>query len=353
MTPDTLVIDLQFQGVGRINRRSGTTDPKVVRRIKTAARAAYREGRLDVLRAVRDRHITWLQFYDAYQRHTLDALPVGNTIASLETAMGEWIDESADRYSEKHVISLGTSLGYLVGVDKAARIADLPELLDALRLSLGRKHPRSFNLARSAALAFARALLKRNHPIYLACAAVEQVKVAKGAPRHPIMLARMRALFPAPDTDVIDAIAWTMATTGMSLKDYWGPWDVRRDRIHIFGTKRAGRDRDVPLVRTPDRPALSRDRFEKSFRKRFAKVLTPYQLRRTYAQWMEEAGIPRTRRLLYMGHGTKDVTDLYERYQIEEFLAADATKLRAFLAPTKKRDKPAKPSKPAKEIKLA
>jgi len=349
MTPDTLDIDLQFQGVGRINRRSGTTDPKVVKRIKAAARAAYREGRLDVLRAVRDRHVTWLQFYDAYQRHTLDALPIGQTVAPLERTMRDWIDASEARYSEKHVISLGTSLGYLVSAKPNAKIADLPEVLDALRLTLGRKHPRSFNLCRSAALAFARALLKRNHPVYLACAAVEQVKVAKGAPRHPITLTRMRALFSNPEADAIDKIAWTMATTGMGLKDYWGPWDVRADRVHVFGTKRHGRDRDVPLARTPDRPPLSRDRFEKAFRKRFAKVLTPYQLRRTYAQWMEEAGIPRTRRLLYMGHGARDVTDLYERYQIEEFLATDAAKLKSFLNPPAKKQRRTR----TPEIKLA
>jgi len=352
MTPDTLDIDLQFQGVGRINRRSGTTDPKVVKRIKAAARALYRDGRLDLLRAVRDKHISWLELYDAYQRHTLAALPVGNTVQKVSTAMRAWIDDAADRYSEKHAISLGTSLGYLEAADADARIADLPRVLDSLRMTLGRKHPRSFNLCRSAALAFARSTLKRNHPVYLACAAVEPVKVVKRAPRHPITLTRMRELFPnasGSNAYAIDQIAWSMATTGMGLKDYWGPWEIRRDRIHIFGTKRAGRDRDVPLVRRPDAPPLSRDRFEKAFRKRFSTVMTPYQLRRTYAQWMEEAGIPRTRRLLYMGHGTRDVTDLYERYQIEEYLAADAAKLRVFLSPPKK----SSARKPSPAIKLA
>jgi len=333
MTPDTLVIDLVFKGVGRINRRSGTMDPKVVKRIKAAARTVYRDGRLDVLRAIRDRHVTWLEFYEAYQHHTLDTLPIGATVAKLETTMRDWIDAST-HYSEKHITSLGTSLGYLLTADRTAKdatIADLPRLLDVLRETKGKKHPRSFNLVRSAALAFTRSLLKRNHPVYQACAAVEVVKVKKGAPRHPITLERMDELFPNPETDRLDMIAWTMATTGMSLKDYWGRWEIRADRVHIYGTKRQGRDRDIPLVRRPDLPPITRDRFEKIFHKRFAGVITPYQLRRTYAQWMEEAGIPRTRRLLYMGHGVRDVTDLYERYQINEFLATDTAKLAAFL----------------------
>jgi hypothetical protein len=46
---------------------------------------------------------------------------------------------------------------------------------------------------------------------------------------------------------------------------------------------------------------------------------------------MEQAGIPRTRRRLYLGHGVRSVTDLYERHQVDAFLADDAAKLRAFL----------------------
>jgi integrase len=290
LTPDTLVIDIQFQGIGRVNRRSGTLDPKVVRDMKRAAKAVYKAGRLDVLRALRDRHITWLEFYDAYQRNTLDALPIGGTVAKLEPAMRAWIEASTPRYSDKHVVSLGTSLGYLAGAKKDARVADLPAILDKLRSTLGLRHARSFNLARSAAQAFVRATLKRNHPIYLACGAVELVKVTKQAPRHPITLTRMRELFPCPASDALDAIAWSIATCGFRPKEYWGAWEVRSDRVHIDGTKTGGSVRDVPLVRRPDRPPLSRDRFEKVFRTRFHRVITPYQLRRTYAQWMEEAG---------------------------------------------------------------
>jgi hypothetical protein len=34
---------------------------------------------------------------------------------------------------------------------------------------------------------------------------------------------------------------------------------------------------------------------------------------------------------MYLGHGTRDVTDLYERSEVESYLAADAAKLRAYL----------------------
>jgi hypothetical protein len=59
--------------------------------------------------------------------------------------------------------------------------------------------------------------------------------------------------------------------------------------------------------------------------------ITPYDLRRTYMAWFQLATIPRTRRRLYMGHGAKDVSDLYEAYEVTEFLVADAKKSRTAL----------------------
>lgn len=113
--------------------------------------------------------------------------------------------------------------------------------------------------------------------------------------------------------DAVDAIAWSMATTGMGGGEYWGRWSVRSDRVHIEGTKRVGRVRDVPLALRPTVPRMHRRTFEDKVRER-TNELTPYDLRRTYANWLEAAGIPRTRRRLYLGHGTGDVTDLYEAH---------------------------------------
>jgi hypothetical protein len=46
---------------------------------------------------------------------------------------------------------------------------------------------------------------------------------------------------------------------------------------------------------------------------------------------MEAAGIPRTRRQLYLGHGAKDMTDLYERHEVDAFLLSDGAKLRDWI----------------------
>jgi integrase len=136
---------------------------------------------------------------------------------------------------------------------------------------------------------------------------------------------------------------WSVVTTGMGPKEYWGRWKELPDRVHIAGTKREGRIRDVPRIGRVVKPAVLYPAWRKALLlaatgERDPKVAAKhpdavrmYDLRRTYATWMEAAGIPRTRRKLYMGHGAGDVTDLYERHQIEAFLAEDAAKLRHYL----------------------
>jgi hypothetical protein len=331
VSPETLRIDRVFPGVGRIAKASGTTIPAVLRKINRALDRCYDNGRLDVLRAIRDGHVHPLAFLDAVTRSALHELPVGDTMPKLDEAWLAWVDSVASEYSDDHVSAFETTRRYLEKAAPEAKIAELPVALEGLRKSLGARHPRSFNLARAHVLAFVRATLKKSHAIYIACSAVEPKPEPKAAPRTLVTPQLMRTWFPHPETDKVDAIAWSMVANGMGQKELWGVWETRSDRVHIGGTKRDGRDRDIPLVRAPAVPQLSRDRFEKLFRAR-ALPITPYDMRRTYAKWLESAGVPRTRRKLYMGHGAQDVTDLYERHEVDTFLAEDAKKVAEFLA---------------------
>lgn len=339
MTPDTLPIDVILPGVGRIHRASGTMDPVVRRRIIRAMRDVHQDGRLDILRALRDKDITFLEFLDAFTRRSLGDLPIGDAMPLVSVAMKAWIKDATPDYSAKHLENHEYARRQFEKEDATARIADLPRVLDALRKTYGAKHPRSFNIYRASALSFVRSTLKRSHPIYSACLAVEERKVKARKPKPQLTVEAIRGFFPEPATNSkngrVDRIAWALVTTGMGAKEYFGAWETQADRIHIFGTKRGGRDRDIPLVLPPAPPPLSRDRFQRVFRERMKDAgITPYDLRRTYAQWMESAGIPRTRRRMYMGHGVKDVTETYERHEITAFLIADAKTLGAYLGIT-------------------
>lgn len=331
-TGGTFILDRRFPHVGRIKRASGTTHAPTYRRLNEMLDGLWQRGRLDLLRAIRDGQLKPLQVWDAYRVGELHRLPSPEAMRGLDETWGAWVKGMVVPVdcSLKHKQSLETSQRYLSAARKSATVDDLPRILEQLRESLGKEHRRSFNLLRSHALAFVRDTLKRNHPLWLAVAAVEPVKVKATRRKHPLTPAEMRAHFPHPDTDQVDAIAWGMVLTGMGASEYWGRWSVRLDRIHIEGTKRAGRVRDIPLISRPAVPAMHRRTFEDKVRERMSDV-TPYDLRRTFANWMEAAEIPRTRRRLYMGHGVRDVTDEYEAHEVSAFLADDAGKLRAFL----------------------
>src|SRR5690242_19906564 len=116
MTPVTLPIDRRFKGVGRINRASGTTDRKVKHAIERMLRTLFEQGRLDVLRAIRDGQVSFLETYDAFRRHTLHQLPIGDTMPKLDPAFARWIDslEAGVDYSEESLEAFETSRRYMV-----------------------------------------------------------------------------------------------------------------------------------------------------------------------------------------------------------------------------------------------
>jgi hypothetical protein len=104
-------------------------------------------------------------------------------------------------------------------------------------------------------------------------------------------------------------IWWTMVTTGLGPKELWEDgFEVLRDRVHIGGQKRVGRDRDVPLVDCPTQPEIAREGFKGALQRfnvdRESRAwVTPYRARKTFDRWLQDAGIPRARRIPYMGTG--------------------------------------------------
>jgi hypothetical protein len=325
----SLIIDRVFKGVGRIKRASGTTNPAVRRKLDAMLTRLADDGNVELLRAIRDGKLSLLEVYDAFRRRALEQLPTGGTARPLAASMRAWLEGFT--CSAKHRESIEYSIRYIERHAPKALVADIARVVDELRITIGREHPRTWNLLRSHAQTYVRETLKRSHPLWLEVAACEPLEVKSTRRPRTLTPRELRDRFPAPDTDPVDAIAWGMATTGMLQHEYWGRWEVRRDRVHIAGTKREGRVRDVPLVWRPAVPQLHRRTFENKLRER-CPDMEARDLRNTFATWMEDAAVPRTRRRMYLGHGKKDVTDLYERREVDAFLAEDAEKLRQFLA---------------------
>ena len=116
----------------------------------------------------------------------------------------------------------------------------------------------------------------------------------------------------------------------MGPGELWGRWHLLADRVNIAGTKRDGRVRDVPWC-PPSGNRRGYQAFRAALHEASSGSIEPYDLRRTYANWLEAAGIPRTRRRLYLGHGVANVTYLYERHHVAAFLAEDAERLQGVL----------------------
>jgi hypothetical protein len=318
------VLDRQFRGVGRIKRATGTDSKELFKLLDGMVGTLYKAGRVDVLQAIQRGKLTLLEVWSRYRLGELDRLPTVETMRPLKAEMEAWV-ENADtgtwnrqsrRYGVRAILRLAK---------KDATVQDLPDLLRAYANTA--RGATMFNRARSAVQAFVRDTIGKSHPLYarLSDVRAKRTRTRQGNPQGP---EQMVALVKQLDPHYAE-IAWSMALTGMGPSELWGEWTQYKDHIHIHGTKREGRKRDVPSVRPIAKPT----RLVRAFRDALEQVTTevkPYDFRRSFAHAMEMANIPRSRRRVYMGHGAGSPLDLYERHDWERFWVEDTEKLRAY-----------------------
>lgn len=341
----SLVVDRRTL-VGRIKLASGTTDPKLHRRLNTMLRELSDAGRADYLRAIRDRRLTLLAAYELYRVHGAAKLPSLEQLQGLRAAMTEWIASAECGVAQR--VAHRTAMNHLLaGAPPDAQMSDLPRLLQAVRDRLkAKRHHAQFNRVRSSAQAFVRDTLRRQHPLYADVSGVDELKERKQRRNNPQTPKELEALATSLSEPRDRAALWGMALTGMGPAEWFGTWrvvdDERGVRVHIAGTKRESRVRDVPLVWSERFTKVARAprgedvrwsirRFQDLLRDVTDGAIKPYDLRRTYATWLELAGIPRTRRRLYLGHSVGDVTDLYEFQDTVRYLADDAKRIAEYL----------------------
>lgn len=341
----SLIVDRRTM-VGRIKQASGTTDPKLHRRLNTMLRELSDAGRADYLRSIRDRRLSLLAAYELYRAHGASKLPSLEQLQGLRTALVAWIEAAECGPAQR--LAHRTAMNHLLqAAPPDAQMSDLPRLLQAVRDRLkAKRHHAQFNRVRSSVQAFVRDTLRRQHPLYAEVSGVDELKERKQRRNNPQTPAEIAALATKLSESRDRAALWGMALTGMGPAEWFGTWrvvdDARGIRVHIAGTKRESRVRDVPLVwperytRTARAPRgedvrWSIRRFQDLLREVTDGAIKPYDLRRTYATWLELAGIPRTRRRLYLGHATGDVTDIYEVQDVVRYLAQDAATLTAYL----------------------
>lgn len=180
-------------------------------------------------------------------------------------------------------------------------------------------------LIRSMVLAFLCDVVGKGRPLYTEVYSLRRLKEPRKTDRK-MTLADVRGAAEAVGPKLAPVV-WTLALTGMRPKELWTtPWEAMPDRVRIEGSKSGGSFRDVPLLGSISKSTVARVTFRRHFKAKLPQWRV-YDLRHAYAGLSEEAGVPRARRLLYMGRGAKDVQDLYEFREVSEYLAADAERI--------------------------
>lgn len=344
----TLILD-RVTPVGRIKRASGTTDARVLRRLGTMLTDLGDAGRHDYLRALLAGRVRPLDLYQTYRVHGAARMPAMDQVQELRAALDQWAAQA--ECGERHRAAHRTFVRKVLEmVPPTARVAELPAAIEAVRARYkARKQHAAFNRVRASALSFARDTLRRSHPVYGALIDVPCLRERKQRVNNPQTPSEIRSLEAALDKGEHQAALWGMALTGMGPGEWFGRWQILPDRIHIDGTKREARVRDVPRVLSglytvpgePEKPLLPFPRaktvewpirlFARALKAASGGQVQPYDLRRSYATWMEESAIPRTRRRSYLGHSAGDVTDRYEQQDVTRYLKDDAARLTAWI----------------------
>lgn len=308
--------------VGRIAVRAGTRHGPTVSDLRAMLRTFRTQARWDLLLGIKQGDIAPLYALSLFRHQRLTEIPEARVVPLFREPALRWSDT---RESASHRRATRATFRRLPD----GAIGDLPDLLRRVR---GDWTHRTWNMGREHVSGFLRDELGTDHPVYRA------VRALRPWPATERQKGRPRTVEEARDiAEKLGGVAgrmwWTLCTTGMRNIEYWGDtWTEQATTVDIPSAKRRRKPviRKVPRLTPPIRPAI-RERHFHTLLGRAAPGVTIYDARRTYARWLEEAGVIESNIKAYMGHGPKTVTDLYTMGELPGQLAGDAEKLRRLI----------------------
>lgn len=364
-TVGTLVVDRVLKHIGRVHKATGITNAATFRAFNNAlpVMAGEPAGR-EWIRLFARGDIDGVALWGVYSDGRWRKAPQPALELNLVKAVEDWREETRPRVlanGTKVGVAESTHLGrkHLVTQLRAARpdatIAELPDVLREVKRRMAAA-PVSFNQIRNYLRAFVRDTLGTRHELYLVLKHdILPIEIPghakkKERKRHPLTPAQVQLLaskFPNRRPNVHPGghgyNVIQMALLGTNPKEYFvDGWTVAPTFVKIEGEKRSGRTRMVPKLfpsalwphATLRQPTVNEKSFDRAFReaRELANLTcTPMDLRRSFMNWMEECGIERTRRRMYMGHAARDVSDLYETKELLRYIVEDGVKLRAWI----------------------
>lgn len=325
-------IDRRFRGIGRIKKSSGTSDRAVYRRMLVMLDELYEMPKWEILKDIQSGVVSPLEVYNSYKTHKLENVSSAATVKLLNPTLFEWAN-GHDVAESTRAAYAETFRAMLRCAPVDGKVNDLPGVLGRFRkVCAQRQTHRTFNMCRSAVQAYLRTTLRRSHRLWVDVADIPPFDTkARKRPGNPQTVAQMLELMTRLSPK-FRQVAWSIFTTGMGTKEYLGPWEASGGGLHIGGTKREMRNRVIPLVGYPIRHHIHSRSFAQVLQRASGGKVQPYDIRRSFAKLMEDAGITRTRRRIYMGHKIGDVTEIYERHEVDQYLGSDAKILQEFIA---------------------
>jgi len=317
----SLYVQKTINGV-RIRRKIDSDDPERRTQDEVILRLIGKNHR-GVLRMIADGTLSVRDAVEAFESGDMDGLPNPEEILPLDCAIERWI--AGNDFAPTTECEYRKALGYVTRGQQRVSVGQIPQYLRQYREKCKRedKGP-SFRIARSASMSLITFTFDRYHRLWRDCAKLSLLREIQKVKPH-LSIEKVNEVGEALGNNAY--IWYSMVYTGMLPSEYWGIWKVESDRIEIFGTKRVGRQRPVPLVYVPQAPQLTVGGFTNAL-KRTKLGITPKNGRDAFTQLALTAGIPRERVDMYLGHGPKSILDVYAMHEITPHLEPDAALLR-------------------------
>lgn len=313
-------IDRIFPTLGRVRIRTGVHDRRLAQRYEVMLETLP----LETVRLIVQRRLPVRVAFDAWSRGDVAGLPTAQTLLPLIDELAWWLAKPALAVGPSEAANRQRTAEYLLALHAGATVGELPAVLAELR-GLYEGHGAQFNRMRAAALAFVRDRHADHPGLREQLAAVAALPEPRLRARHPCTVAEARAIAAALGSKW-GPVWWTMCITGMGPKEYWiDGYDVTSDGVEIHGAKdttRRGttaRRRVVPLLGVLAAPIGTKNGFAQALRRADVGV-QPYDARRSFARWLDDAGLAGYLQDALLGHGPKSMRELYRWGEIRSML---------------------------------
>ncbi len=350
-------IDVVTKSVGRIYKASGVFPNQrnaleTVKDIKLMLKALDAQRDATRLTLIKSGKVRLLDAFIDYQKGRVNFIEahIHDPFCKL---FASWVKQSGlSASTQRNRLGLLKRLESLELIDAKTPIRDLPEVLRRMRARYhGEGKAEAFNQARTHLLVFLRHHLgydEESHT-FRRLVGIQRLKATSRRKHQPLptvhdlteLLSRVnstRGSNTTPDAPT-DYRSWIlfMVLTGIRPTEFSrGLWerDKTTGHLRIKGVKTANATRLIPHVTWLSPCARSPHGLHQ--RLEALDPPTPVRtrdFRRTASIWFEEAGIPRSRLSYYLGHGTRDMTSLYQsREPTKAELDHDANALKRWLA---------------------